>query len=99
MFLCKNEVRTKIYNIYVQSELLKEVEFSSDRNVGTELPGCIPCKKTKVRRSLAWSFENHNITYNKSWHTITNLRHELYTEYTPGCTTLHDFRSTTLISN
>ena len=44
------------------------------------LPGCIPC--TKVRRSSAWSFENRNIIYNKSWRTITNLRRELYMECT-----------------
>ena len=41
-----------------------------------QCPGCIPC--TKVRQSSAWSFENHNIIYNKSH----KLRCELYTEST-----------------
>ena len=44
----------------------------------TNTPSCIPC--TKVRRSSVWSFKNHNIIYNKSRRTITNLRRELYTE-------------------
>ena len=43
---------------------------------------CIAC--TKVRRFPAWSFKNHNIIYNKSPRTVTNLRCELDTECTWG---------------
>ena len=56
-------------------------------------PWCIPC--TKVRISLAWSFKNHNIIYNKSRRAIMNLRRELYSLHRmhpglePDCRVLH----------